>query len=149
MLVMVSGPVSAESDKMRMDNTARLNRVAAAVLKRGHIPLVGVNAAAPVVEEVGVADKYATTMMICEALAERCDAILLIGESSGSSESDARLLRCLAALSTVNDWSLLLEIEARACRQHVKRQIVQLEPIAVLEVVQVGVRHWTAIHDYD
>jgi hypothetical protein len=80
MLVMVSGPVSAESDKMRMDNTARLNRVAAAVLKRGHIPLVGVNAAAPVVEEVGVADKYATTMMICEALAERCDAILLIGE---------------------------------------------------------------------
>jgi hypothetical protein len=34
MLVMVSGPVSAESDEMRMDNTARLNRVAAAVLKR-------------------------------------------------------------------------------------------------------------------
>jgi len=49
MLVMVSGPVSAESDKMRMDNTARLNKVAAEVLKRGHIPLVGVNEAAPVV----------------------------------------------------------------------------------------------------
>jgi hypothetical protein len=25
---MVSGPISAESDKMRMDNTAKLNRVA-------------------------------------------------------------------------------------------------------------------------
>jgi hypothetical protein len=94
MLVMVSGPVSAESDKMRMDNTARLNRVAAAVLQRGHIPLVGVNAAAPVVEEVGVADKYATTMMICEALAERCDAILLIGESSGACREREVVQRC-------------------------------------------------------
>jgi hypothetical protein len=57
MLVMVSGPVSAESDKKRMEKTAKLNRVAAEVLKRGHIPLVDVNAAVPVVE-AGVADKY-------------------------------------------------------------------------------------------
>src|SRR5215217_6817839 len=94
MLVMVSGPVSAESDEMRMDNTARLNRVAAAVLKRGHTPLVGVNAAAPVVEEAGVADKYATAMMICEALAEKCDAILLISESSGACRELEVLQRC-------------------------------------------------------
>jgi hypothetical protein len=48
----------------------QLNRVAAEVLKRGHIPLVGVNAAVPVVEKAGVADKYEAAMMICEALTE-------------------------------------------------------------------------------
>jgi uncharacterized protein DUF4406 len=84
MLVMVAGPVSAESDELVIENIARLNRVAAEVLKRGHIPLVGINAAVPVVEEAGVADKYEATMLICEALAERCDAILLIGESKGA-----------------------------------------------------------------
>jgi len=94
MLVMVSGPVSAESDEKRMDNRARLDKVAAEVLKRGHIPLVAVNAAAPVVEEAGVADKYETTMMICEALAERCDAILLIGESNGARRELEVFQRC-------------------------------------------------------
>ena len=94
MLVMVSGPVSAESDTTRMENTAKLNRVAAEVLKRGHIPLVGVNAAIPVVEESGVTDKYEATMLICEALAERCDAILLIGESSGACRERDIFQRC-------------------------------------------------------
>lgn len=94
MLVMIAGPVSAESDKLRMENTAKLNRVAAEVLKLGHIPLVGVNAAVPVVEEAGVADKYETTMTICEALAERCDAILLIGESRGACRERDVLQRC-------------------------------------------------------
>lgn len=94
MLVMISGPVSAESDDIRMENRARLNRVAAEVLRRGHIPLVAVNAAVPVVEEAGVADKYEATMMICEALAERCDAILLIGESNGACREVEVLQRC-------------------------------------------------------
>jgi len=94
MLVMVSGPVSAESEKMRMDNIATLNRVAAEVFKRGHIPLVGVNAAAPVIEEAGIADRYEAMMAICEALAERCDAVLLIGESSGACRELEVLQRC-------------------------------------------------------
>ena len=84
MLIMVSGPVSADSDESRMENIARLNRVAAEIFKRGHIPVVGVNAAAPVVEEAGVADKYEATMKICEALAEKCDAVFVIGESDGT-----------------------------------------------------------------
>jgi hypothetical protein len=36
----------------------------------------------------------------------------------------------LPVLSTVNDWSLLLQIETRACREYVKREIVQLERTA-------------------
>jgi hypothetical protein len=36
-------------------------------------------------------------------------------------------LRGGAAFATVNDWTLLSNIEARARRQHVQRQIVQLQ----------------------
>jgi hypothetical protein len=61
-----------------------LNKAAAEVLKRGHIPLVGVNAAGPVVEQAEVEDRYEVIMHICEALAERCDAVLLAGESGGA-----------------------------------------------------------------
>lgn len=84
MLIMVSGPTSDESEEVREERLARLNRVAAEVLRRGHIPLVGVNAAAPVVEQAGAEDRYEAVMRICEALAERCDAVLLDGESGGA-----------------------------------------------------------------
>jgi hypothetical protein len=84
MLIMISGPTSSESDTLREERLAKLNRVAAEVLGRGHIPVVGVNAAGPVVEQADVEDRYETVMRICEALAERCDAVLLVGESGGA-----------------------------------------------------------------
>ena len=74
---MVSGPTSAE-------NVERLNEAAAEVLRRGHVPLVGVNAAAAVVEKARVGYRYEAIMHICEALAERCDAVLVLGESEGA-----------------------------------------------------------------
>jgi hypothetical protein len=83
-LIMISGPTSAESEEEKRENLRRLNRAAAEVLKRGHIPLVGVNAAAPVVEEADVEDRYEAIMRICLALAESCDAVLLLGESEGA-----------------------------------------------------------------
>jgi hypothetical protein len=84
MLIMVSVPTSAESEKSRDERVRALNRAAAEVLRRGHTPLVGVNAAAPVVEQAEVGDRYEAIMRICEALAERCDAVLLVGESGGA-----------------------------------------------------------------
>lgn len=61
-----------------------MNRAAAEVFKRGHTPLVGVNAAGPVIEQAEVEDRYEAVMRMCEALAERCDAVLFIGESGGA-----------------------------------------------------------------
>ncbi len=84
MLIMVSGPTSAESEEARAERLRRLNRAAAEVLRRGHTPVVGVNAAAPVVEQAEVEDRYEAIMLICRALAERCDAVLLVGESEGA-----------------------------------------------------------------
>jgi len=83
MLIMVSGPVSADSNSLRVARIDELNRVAAEVLKRGHVPLVGINAADAVIARADVEDPYESVMKICEALAERCDAVLVIAESKG------------------------------------------------------------------
>lgn len=83
-MIMVSGPTSAESEEVRPERLKELNRAAAEVLRRGHTPLVGVNAAGPVVEQAEVGDRYEAIILICEALAERCDAVLLVGESGGA-----------------------------------------------------------------
>jgi len=56
--------------------------------------LVAINAAAPIVEAAGVADKYEMAMLICQAMAERCDAILMIGESNGACRERDVLRRC-------------------------------------------------------
>ena len=82
-LIMISGPTSAETEEAEAENVARLNRAAAEVLRPGHVPVVGVNAAAPVVDGVEVGDRYEAIMTICLALAERCDAVLVLGESEG------------------------------------------------------------------
>ena len=53
------------------------------MLKRGHIPLVGVNAAFPVVQAAGLRDSeaYEGIMKISLEIADMCEAILCIGTS--------------------------------------------------------------------
>ena len=46
--------------------------------------MIGVNAALPVVERLGPdANRYEAMMAISLALVDKCDAILIIGESAG------------------------------------------------------------------
>jgi Domain of unknown function (DUF4406) len=62
-----------------------MNEAAAAVLKLGHIPVIGVNAALAVAECLGPdANQYDVIMEISLALVDKCDAILVIGESAGA-----------------------------------------------------------------
>src|SRR5436305_8806814 len=84
MLIIVAGPYSAASEDERQENLDRMNAAAFDVLKRGHIPVVGVNAALPIVGGSGGEDEYEAIMRISLALAERCDAILIIAESPGA-----------------------------------------------------------------
>ena len=44
MLIAVAGPYSAETQEHRQRNLNVLNQAAAAILKLGHVPVVGVNA---------------------------------------------------------------------------------------------------------
>ncbi len=84
MLVMVSGPFTAGTGGEERENVERINRAAAEVLRRGHVPVVGMHAARPVVEAAGAEDRYEAVMRISLALAERCDALLFIGGSGGA-----------------------------------------------------------------
>jgi hypothetical protein len=61
-----------------------LNQAAVAVLRLGHIPVIGVNAALPVVALLGAGwNSYEAIMAISLALMDKCDALLILGESPG------------------------------------------------------------------
>jgi hypothetical protein len=84
MLIAVAGPYSAETAEQRQRNLDEMNKAAARVMKLGHIPVIGVNAALPVVQRLGPeVDHYEAMMAISLALVDKCDAILIIGESAG------------------------------------------------------------------
>lgn len=84
MIIAVAGKYSAETEAERQANFAAMNEVAARLLEKGHTPLIGVNAALPVVERADVADKYEAIMQISMAVVAACDAILLISNSKGA-----------------------------------------------------------------
>ena len=50
MIIGVAGPYSAATQEERDKNLERMNMAAARLLEMGHIPLVGVNAALPVIK---------------------------------------------------------------------------------------------------
>jgi hypothetical protein len=82
MLIAVAGPYSADTPEQRQRNLDAMNDAAAAVMMRGHIPIIGVNAALPVVERLGKwANPYDAMMAISLALVDKCEGILMIGES--------------------------------------------------------------------
>ena|SRR6185503_19679589 len=96
MWIMIAGPyrTGASSDSEREKNRLALNRAALAVFRKGHVPIVGVNLALPLIELAGAdADAYDEVMMpLSLELASRCDAILrLEGASRGADEEVERV----------------------------------------------------------
>lgn len=61
-----------------------MNIAAARLLEAGHIPFIGINVSVPVVEQSKIADKYEAVMRMSLALIEKCDALLMTGESPGA-----------------------------------------------------------------
>jgi hypothetical protein len=92
MWIMVSGPYSAGAadGAARAANLRALNRAALALWRRGHVPIIGVNLALPIIEAAGE-DVYGEVMMpLSMAVATRCDAVLRIGgRSTGADEEVA------------------------------------------------------------
>jgi hypothetical protein len=93
MWIMVAGPYATggADETTRADRLAAMNRAALALFRAGHVPVVGVNMALPVIA-AAEGGAYAEVMQpLSLALAERCDAILrLPGESAGADEELAR-----------------------------------------------------------
>lgn len=81
MIIGVAGPYSAPTAEERKQNLHNMNEAAARLLEMGHIPLIGMNAALPVLEKASVADEYTCIMNISLAVINACDALLLLAES--------------------------------------------------------------------
>jgi hypothetical protein len=95
MWIMVGGPygTGAKSAADRAANLARMNEAALAVWRKGHVPVVGVNMALPVIAAAGggAAAEAEIMMPLSLALAERCDAFLRTGGASvGADQEMAR-----------------------------------------------------------
>lgn len=84
MLVAIAGPYSSSDDETRKNNLIKLNRIAAEVYRLGHIPILGVNAALPIVNELPELDSYDSIMNISMGIVSTCDALLMIEESPGA-----------------------------------------------------------------
>lgn len=68
-------------------NLRALNEAALAIFDKGHVPVIGVNMALPVIAAAGEARYREIMMPLSLALAERCDGILrLPGDSPGADE---------------------------------------------------------------
>ena len=83
MIIAVAGKYSAPTEEERRANFDAMNDAAARLLEMGHTPLIGINAALPVVERASVDDKYEAIMQISMAVVAACEAILVISNSRG------------------------------------------------------------------
>jgi hypothetical protein len=84
MIIGVAGPFSADSAEQRQANLDAMNAAGARLLEMGHVPVIGMNAAIPVLAQADVPDRYKAVMEISLAVIGACDALLLIGESPGA-----------------------------------------------------------------
>lgn len=86
MIIGVAGPYSADTEEKRKENLEAMNTAAAKLLDNGHIPLIGVNAALPVVSRAQIKNKYKAMMDISLAVIDKCEGILMLGESPGANK---------------------------------------------------------------
>lgn len=84
MLIVVAGPYSADTEEKKAKNLDVMNIAAAEVYRKGHIPVIGVNAALFVADKLNDLPRREVINNISFAIVERCDAILMVGESPGA-----------------------------------------------------------------
>ncbi len=94
MWIMVAGPykAGAADAATQAANLRKLNEAAVALHRAGHVPIIGVNMALPMIEAAGdtAADYNELMAPVSLALVERCDACLRIGGPSNGADDEAR-----------------------------------------------------------
>lgn len=104
MIIGVAGPYSAPTEEQRQANLDRMNEAAARLLEMGHVPLIGVNAALPVIAKTNLGDKYKGIMDISLAVIDKCEALLLLAESPGANrERDLILAKGLPVYYSLSE----------------------------------------------
>ena len=105
MIIGVAGSYSSPTAEQRQRNLDALNVAAAQLLALGHTPIIGVNAALPVVEKMHEAsDRYEAIIKISLAVMTCCEALLILAESPGAlRERDFFLARGLPVYTRLED----------------------------------------------
>lgn len=95
MWIMVSGPYTAggADAAKRAENLRAMNTAAVELFRRGHVPLIGVNMALPMIEAAGERAFDAIMMPVSLALADRCDACLRVGGPSKGADDEMERFR--------------------------------------------------------
>ena len=95
MWIMIAGPygTGTNTDADREANLLALNRAAYQVFRKGHVPVIGVNMALPVIQAAGPQVYDSVMMPLSLALADRCDAILRIGGLSRGADDEVERVR--------------------------------------------------------
>ena len=95
MWIMIAGPYrsGAKSGVECEENLRRLNEEATQVLAKGHVPIIGVNLALPIIAAAG-AEHYDEIMLpLSLAIADRCDGILRVGGPSAGADEEVERVR--------------------------------------------------------
>jgi hypothetical protein len=104
MIIGVAGPYSAKTEEQRQANLDAMNFAAAKLLELGHTPIIGMNAALPVLEKANVPDRYKAIMEISLAVINSCEALLLLAESPGANkERDLILSKGLKVYYSIDE----------------------------------------------
>ena len=95
MWIMIAGPYTsgARTPEERAANLRVLNEAAVEIFRLGHVPVIGVNMALPMIEAAGEAAFDEFMMPVSLALTERCDACLRIGGPSKGADEEADRFR--------------------------------------------------------
>ena len=95
MWIMVSGPYAtgAATTEDRAANLRAMNLAAYEILKRGHVPVIGVNLALPLIWAAGPERFDEIMMPLSLAATERCDAVLRIGGPSQGADREVEAIR--------------------------------------------------------
>lgn len=95
MWIMVAGPYSsgAADAETRAANLRILRETSLSLFRRGHVPIIGVDVALPLIECAGPASYDSIMMPLSLALAERCDGCLRVGGASRGADQEVARFR--------------------------------------------------------
>jgi len=93
--IMIAGPYrsGAPSEAQRRENLRRMNAAAVDVFRKGHVPIIGVNLALPIIEQAGESAHDAIMLPLSLAAAQRCDAVLRVGGESAGADREVEVIR--------------------------------------------------------
>ena len=90
MWIMIGGPYTsgALNEHDRQSNLNVMNEAALVVFEKGHVPIIGVNLALPIIAVAGLSRFEEIMMPVSLAAADRCDAFLRVGGPSVGADQE-------------------------------------------------------------